>query len=278
MRRHPLPWFFFIAFAFSWACWLPAAAAGLGWIGPVPSLTLHFLGGLGPMVSALVVTARSADADAVRRLAARSRSGGPWVAVAVVLPAALFGVSAFIVSQVHGAPLDWQALGTSAEAPALSRPAFWLATLVCYGYGEEGGWRGFALPRLQAHRTALRAAILLTLPWAAWHLPLFAFSPGLASLPAPAIAGWALSLALGSILLSWLFNASGGSVAAVAAFHATLDILITPAVSPLLPNVMGAVLTIGSVLVIPLAGPRHLARRSRIVEPPAVCDEAHPAP
>jgi membrane protease YdiL (CAAX protease family) len=262
MRRHPLRWFFLIAFAFSWAFWLPAAAAALGWIDPVPALTLHFLGGLGPMVSAIVVTASSAGPEAVRELAARARSGGAWVAVAVLLPVAVFGLSALIVSEVYRAPLNWRALGTSAEAPTLARPAFWLATLVCYGYGEEVGWRGFALPRLQARSTALHAAILLTLPWAAWHLPLFAFSPGLASLPAPAIAGWALSLALGSILLTWLFNASGGSVAAVAAFHATLDILITPAVSPHLPSVMGAVLTVGAVLVIPLAGQRHLARRA----------------
>jgi hypothetical protein len=51
--------------------------------------------------------------------------------------------------------------------------------------------------------------------------------------------------------MTWLFNASGGSVAAVALFHASLDIFMMSPVSPHLPGVMGALLTIGSLLVVP---------------------------
>jgi hypothetical protein len=54
---------------------------------------------------------------------------------------------------------------------------------------------------------------------------------------------------------------SGGSIAAVAFLHAALDIFMTPSVSPQLPNVMGALLTTGTLLLIPIVGSLNLARR-----------------
>jgi membrane protease YdiL (CAAX protease family) len=47
---------------------------------------------------------------------------------------------------------------------------------------EEPGWRGFALPRLEARFGPLRASILLALLWAGWHAPLF-FYPGWTTSP-----------------------------------------------------------------------------------------------
>jgi hypothetical protein len=66
--------------------------------------------------------------------------------------------------------------------------------------------------------------------------------------------------------LTWLFNSSGGSIAAVAFFHAAIDIFMTSLVSPYVPNVMGAMLTIGALALIPVFGTQNLAR-DRVVEP-----------
>jgi uncharacterized protein len=40
-------------------------------------------------------------------------------------------------------------------------------------WGEETGWRGFALPRLLTRFTPLTAAIILGVIWGIWHAPAF---------------------------------------------------------------------------------------------------------
>jgi hypothetical protein len=109
--------------------------------------------------------------------------------------------------------------------------------------------------------------VFLAFAWAGWHVALFAFGPGLSNLGVAGAAGWLVSLVLGSILLTCLFNSSGGSIGAVALFHAALDIFISSPVAAPLPNVMGALLTVGALLVIPVFGRRDLSRRPRVIEP-----------
>ena len=204
--------------------------------------------------------------SALARLGKRCWTGRSWLAIAVLIPSALFFLATVIVAGFYGEPIAWKNLGRGLEFPELPRPVYWLATLFFYGFGEEVGWRGFALPRLQSRFSALRASLLLALGWAGWHLPLFFFSPGLSTLGAAGMVGWLFSLALGSILLTWLFNSSRGSVAAVALFHAVLDVYFVSPVAKTLPNVMGALLTVGTLLLIPVFGRENLARWPRVME------------
>jgi membrane protease YdiL (CAAX protease family) len=219
------------------------------------------------MLAAVVLTFVVGGQPAVSRLAKRCVSGGRWIAIAVLIPAALFLASSAIIAMFSDVAIEWTNTGRSTEFPVFPRPLYWLANIVFYGFGEEVGWRGYALPRLQTRASALRASLALALVWAGWHAPLFVFSPGLSELDLLGTVGWLLSLGLGSILLTWLFNSSGGSIAAVALFHAVLDIFITSPVAPDLQSVMGALLTIGTLLLIPVFGAENLARRPRIVAP-----------
>src|SRR5215207_7524402 len=52
-------------------------------------------------------------------------------------------------------------------------PMFPLLLIFDGPLGEEPGWRGYALPRLQAGRSALVASLVLGVIWAFWHLPIF---------------------------------------------------------------------------------------------------------
>ncbi len=160
----------------------------------------------------------------------------------------------------------WSAIARSAECPNLGRFSYVAANLVFYGFGEEVGWRGFALPRLQAHRTALSAALIVGAGWALWHLPLFAFAPGFSSMGVGGAFGWLASMFTGSILMTWLFNESRGSVVALAWFHGALDVLMSAPVNGCVSMVMGASLTIAGLAVPRFLGPRDLARVGRVVD------------
>ena len=267
MRTRSLLWFFGLAYAVSWALWFPAVLASFSVIGPVPSRYLHLAGGLGPMLAAVIVAFLAQGQPGLARLAKRCAAGGRWLLIAIVIPAGLFVLATAIIAVFYGAPIQWASIGRSTEFPDLPRSIYWLANVIFYGFGEEVGWRGFALPRLQSHTSALRASLWLALGWAGWHVPLFAFSPGLANLGLAGAGGWLVSVVLGSILLTWLFNSSGGSIGAVALFHAALDIFISSPVAAPLPNVMGALLTVSTLLLIPVSGRRDLSWGPRVIEP-----------
>jgi len=61
---------------------------------------------------------------------------------------------------------------------------YWLANLGCYGFGEEVGWRGVLLPRLQSRMAALPATAIVAAVWTVWHIPLFSFVDGYVSMTA----------------------------------------------------------------------------------------------
>lgn len=97
---------------------------------------------------------------------------------------------------------------------------FLVGFLMTGGINEETGWRGFALPRLQARYSVLVSTLIVWFFWAAWHLP-YDFGRGI---PIPAIIEnrvlWNLVM---SILMTWIYNRTNGSILAVALFHPLMN-------------------------------------------------------
>ena len=77
---------------------------------------------------------------------------------------------------------------------------------------EEFGWRGFALPLLQARWSALSSSVMLGVVWGLWHLPLmFAYGEPLIPyllliVPQTVLMTWVVNGAKGSMLLAMLFT------------------------------------------------------------------------
>lgn len=132
--------------------------------------------------------------------------------------------------------LLWSALG----GPALPAPdtQIWLALplliigLLIPGLLEEIGWRGFALPRMQEGRSAMLAAVVIGLIHAAWHLPIWLLpGQGFDSVPFPAYALLVMGL---SVIFTWLYNSTNGSLLIVGLFHASINAFPAPWGSSLL--------------------------------------------
>lgn len=249
----PVVAFILLANTFSWLIWLPLLASALGWKYASPTGYLHFLGGLGPMMAAFVVVRWYGGQQGVRGLASRCvlwRVPARWHVVAWLSPVIIYLVAAVIVRFVWGSWPDLSRFGRSEEFPDLPVLAYWTANIVCYGWGEETGWRGLLLPMLQQRTSALSATLLVTPVWALWHLPLFFFGHGYTAMGAADIVGWLLSLLTGAVLMTWLFNSARGSILVVAVFHGTLDVAFNSPSPGDLALVVGVLVTLWGIAIL----------------------------
>jgi membrane protease YdiL (CAAX protease family) len=231
----------------------------------------HALGALGPVTAAFIVSALESGVAGPRDLLRRMglwRGQTVWLLLALCGPFVLLALAVLAARLFVGEDASLAGVGVSREFPQFSALGFLVYNVVTYGYGEETGWRGFVLPRLQARHSALVATVLLTVGWALWHAPLFLYRPGYTSMGIPGIIGWFVSLLTGAVLLTWLFNESRGSILVVALFHATVDVAFTSDISsPFVVNAAGALITLVGLAVLIVAGPRDLARAGKIVRP-----------
>lgn len=262
MKRRPLALFFALAFVFSWAAWLPLVAAHAGLLADAPS-ELHLLGSLGPAVAALLVSSIAHPPDVRALLSGMMRwRASPFAWAFAVLGPTLLLAAGLGVTAVNDARPSLGAALHNAEYPALGPLALAAAQIVFYGFGEEVGWRGFAYPKLKARFGPLWGAALLSIPWAAWHLPLLLRNETYAFMNPALLAGWYVSLLTGSVLTAWLYERSGGSLLVLAVFHGLLDIaMVNEATSPLGLTVTGALVTLwGMLATVALARKRSAQR------------------
>ena len=268
-RRHPLATFFGLAYGISWLLWAPLWLPAFG-VDGLPVLPFHHaLGALGPIAAAFLVSATETGLAGTRDLLRRMglwRGRLVWVAVALLAPFALLALAVVGAWVFGGESVSLAGFGSSREFPQFSALGFLAYNIVSFGYGEEVGWRGFALPRLQTRHSALVASLLLTLGWALWHTPLFFYRPGYTSMAPADIAGWFFSLLTGAVLLTWLYNESRGSLLVVALFHAAVDVVFTSDISSqFVVTAAGVLITFWGIIVLVAAGPGYLSRRGKMV-------------
>lgn len=169
-------------------------------------------------------------------------------------------------------PVLW-AFGVVAVAVALGEPtaglldgltpAALLIPLVVLlpAFAEELAWRGYAVPRLLGVMSPLRASLVLAIPWTIMHLVL--------QLPGGVNEGaavWAtvLSIFAYSVVLTWVFVGTGGSVLMSALVHTGLNGVVPimrgvdPDTSWAIRAVLAAVI---AVAVVALGGFRRASER-----------------
>jgi len=252
LARHPLVFYFLIAFAFSWLMFLPPVLTYYGVLNVAPSVfgVLGIAGLLGPSLSGFIMTAATEGGAGIRRLLRRIvlwRVGLVWYLFALVgLP--LVMVLATIIVR-PGALESFQTLAPLSVLPYLG--AFVFMVLVGGPLFEEPGWSGFALPRLQRLHSPLVGGLILGSLWALWHLPGFLIpSQGLTDIPPRGtvmdFVVFALALIGLRLVMQWVFNNTRGSVLMAILVHATWNTFYSAALIRLFPapSVLGSYLNL----------------------------------
>ena len=245
---------------------LSLGLAGVALVAGVPAALLPFVLAVGPTIIALGLAWHEGH-GALRRLA-RSVTIRPrrsiWY-LALTIPV-FWSLATVAVAILLGEP-------TVGLFDTLV-PALFIIPLVVLlpAFAEEIAWRGFALPRLMSGMAALPAALVLAIPWTAIHVALFLPGQWYAEL---AIWPMVVSIVSYSILLTWVFVGTGGSVLMTALFHAGLNGLapvmagIDADASWVIRNVLAAAIAIGVVALGGFRRPSQPDRSSRDARDPA---------
>ena len=260
VQRHPLLAFFTLTYAVSWSLWTPLVVLRDS-LPEVLAFVLTLVGSLVPSAAGILLIAATQGRGGVRAVLGRLllwRVGAGWYLAVLVVP--LLVPCALGIGLLFGGSLPAVGLAVPEVLVTLLFSIFPGSAL-----GEEIGWRGFALPHLQARHSALGASIGLGAVWAPWHLPLWL--TGSAGHPLGLYPAFAVAIVAMSVLYTWLYNNTGGSLLIVVLFHATtnlpvslyLDALLGGAVPSFLIYVALTILTAAVVAVV--AGPANLSRR-----------------
>lgn len=226
VARHPLTSFFILAIVITWLTSLPSLLFDL------PFKPFQTAGAYGPMLAALIVSATIGRAD-LKSLFARMtnlRFGILWYVIAIFGNPLLY----LLVAGLSGAPLVQSLAEKWTLIFTLYLPALFTSYLV-NPIGEETGWTGFALPRLQQRFKPWLAAVILGALWAIWHLPAFFVRSEMGAFHLVNFIFFVLSSIFIRIVWSWITNNAQGSGITAILLHASSNAVSLALIPNLLP-------------------------------------------
>jgi len=181
------------------------------------------LGALSSSLAAIVLVIVEGRKGGLRELLRRAliwRVGIQWWIFALFFMIVPSVASLYLYRLLGGPAVDWSGL-----QPLYNIVPMFIFLTIAAGIGEEFGWRGYLLPRLQSRHNALVSGLIVGVAWAIWHIPLF-FIEGTSQYEQQlqgglllAIFGYAVFVIANSVLFTWLFNNTRGSVLLAAVFH-----------------------------------------------------------
>lgn len=224
--RSSLLAYFLIAFAGTWLVILPLALSqeGSGLLpyhlpDVVSMLIFIFAVFTGPALAAFVLTARESGRAGVRQLLKRMvqwRVGFRWYLVALF---SFFFVFLAAYSLVSNGELLANLLQNWPLLFSVFLPSVVMG-LIMPSLGEEPGWRGYALPRLQKLYGPVMATLVLGFLHGVWHLPAM-FTPFLGPFTPARFLAFVLTATAGTFIYTWVFNNTRSSVFIAMLVHAS---------------------------------------------------------
>jgi membrane protease YdiL (CAAX protease family) len=238
----------------------------------IPFIVLLFLG-WGFVVASIIMTRLTLGREGVISLLKRFlrwRVGWKWYLVAFLLEPLLIVLGVYGYALVTGNPPDfseiiaYELFGDGAALWLFVIPFFLIDFI---SNGEEIGWRGYVLPRLQAKKSALSSSLILGLIWGFWHLIKF-----LTHWNTVSFAWFMVHILAFSVTLTWLYNGTKGSLLLVMIMHASSNTagIFFPMANTASSENMGAYIgyvlfeVLAAVIVVFVTGPDRLSRTTRV--------------
>jgi len=194
------------------------------------TLLIICIGGLGPALAAFIMSACVGGWAEVKQLLRRMvqvRAGIQWYLLALFIPFGAILVSALLLGGTAVAQDVFSLQG------GVGLLVYIITTFIDMVFGtpigEEPGWRGFALPRLQQSYGALRGSLILGPLWALWHLPLFFTVWGAFYQRIGVLFGllWFILIIMSyTLVMTWIFNNTRGSLFLAILFHSAIDTIV----------------------------------------------------
>ncbi len=264
VREYPAISLLILAMIFGTA---PSLAVATGLLPPAASQ----LGALSSSLAAIVLVLVEGRKGGLRELLRRFliwRVGIPWWAFTLLFAIIPSVAALYLFDLLGGPPVDWSGL-----PPLYTVVPMFLMLTIAAGMGEEFGWRGFLLPRLQTRHNALVSALIVGVVWAIWHIPLF-FIKGTSQYDMrtqdglfPVMLGYSAFVIVSSIQFAWVFNNTKGSVLLAAVMHGASN--AWGGYIDVYRGHFGGILTflavsvLVSIIIVLVAGPTDLSRTNK---------------
>lgn len=214
--------FITLAYGFSWAISVPLAINYLS--GHDVDYRIHYVTAFGPLLAAILTTLIYEGFTGLRGFLSKILEIKINLAfvLSILSPIALFLFAGLVVT-LMGNQLDITNIGDVNFLGNIGILPSLILWIITFGFGEETGWRGFALGELNKRFSMKLSTTILAIVWFCWHLPFFIYNGNLSEGGIFGIAMYALSLFCGNIVLSYLIKLNENRILAVAVWHGVFN-------------------------------------------------------
>ncbi|MFW9848051.1 MAG: CPBP family intramembrane glutamic endopeptidase [Candidatus Thorarchaeota archaeon] len=221
LGRHPFAGYLLLAYSITWISLFPLVLDSLGYL--EVSIHWHFIGALGPTLAAVIMiyfTKGKTGMQSFKNACINWKIKINWIGIAFIAPVLFFSFALVLDYASSGTWYDFSAFIVDNQLTTLVDVLFWALPIIAYGVFEEIGWRGFALPHLQSRYSAIVASTILWLVHGMWHIPMFFYR---FNFDFGMVVGFFIGMYFGTILLTFIFNSSKGSVLTTVVWHTTFN-------------------------------------------------------
>ena len=214
------------------------------------SYSFHYLTAYGPLFAASIVILSTRGVAGIRALFSRAIY---WKVNLIWYVVAFSPLIIYLLS----AKLDFHLLGQINFLPNFGIGALFL-WIFNSGLGEEVGWRGFLLPELQKKYSPIKSSLILSVFWIIWHIPALFYLPTYINLGLGILPILSIGITSGSIIYTWLFNNTKGSIFMVILFHGVFNFVTASKAGEGLPAAIISALTIIVAIILVVIKPAGL--------------------